>query len=620
MKEQQNQFQEQLVADVKADFEKRRQARLSIEQAWRLNMNFMVGNQFSEINAKGDIDETCKQFYWQERSVFNHIAPIVETRLAKLSRVRSGVTVRPLTTDEQDVSAAKFSTAILNSIIAENKLPNLLNTANAWSEICGTVFYKVVWDGEKGTKYTFNGKTASDGDVSVMVVPPFEIYPESLEGDLDSQSSIMHVKAYSASEVKDLWGVDVKPQKVNVFNMQNAVVSGGFGYNSTVPNVSEEIKDDAVVVIEKFELPTAEFPNGRHVIVAGDRLVYMGELPYENGEEGKRKFPFVRQVSLDNTGAFFGASVVERCVPVQRAYNAVKNRKLEFLNRIAMGVLAVEDGSVDTEQLADEGLCPGKILVYRQGSTPPVMMNAGSVPTDFQREEDRLLQEFTMISGVSEVMGYSRVPENVTSGTAISLIIEQDDTRMSITANNLRAAILEIGKQILRLYKQFATTRRLKRIAGENGEVDLVYFTGNDLTSDDIAFDTENDLSATAASRRSMVMQILSMGLLNDENGTLSPRNKARVLEILGFGNWESSKDIEELNIKKAMRENLKIKDGGEALVPDETDEHSIHIAEHTKFILSQEYDGACDVKSRVLEHITLHRQAQEMANQIKNV
>ena len=63
MKEQQNQFQEQLVADVKADFEKRRQAKLSIEQAWRLNMNFMVGNQFSEINAKGDIDETCKQFY-----------------------------------------------------------------------------------------------------------------------------------------------------------------------------------------------------------------------------------------------------------------------------------------------------------------------------------------------------------------------------------------------------------------------------------------------------------------------------------------------------------------------------------------------------------------------------
>ncbi len=614
-----NVFQEQLVADVRADFEKRRHARRTTEQAWRLNMNFMAGNQFSEINARGELDEENKQFYWQKRSVFNHIAPIVETRLAKLSRVRSGVTVRPLTTDEQDVSAAKLSTQILNSIIAENKLPNLLSAANYWSEICGTVFYKVVWDGDKGPKYSFEGRTATDGDVSVMVVPPFEIYPETLDGDLDKQPSVMHVKAYSVKDVEDIWGVKAEPQRVNVFNMENMTVHGGFGYGSTVPAADTEIKEDAVVVIEKFEMPTSEFPNGRHIIVAGDKLCHYGELPYMNGEGGKRKYPFVKQVSLDNAGAFFGASIVERCIPVQRAYNAVKNRKLEFLNRIAMGVLAVEDGSVDTEQLADEGLCPGKILVYRQGSNPPVMMNAGSVPADFQREEDRLLQEFTMISGVSEVMGYSRVPENVTSGTAISLIIEQDDTRMSITANNLRAAILEIGKQILRLYKQFATTRRLKRIAGENGEVDLVYFVGNDLTSDDIAFDTENDLSDTAASRRSMVMQILSMGLLNEENGSVSPRNKARVLEILGFGNWEHSKDIEELNIKKAMRENLKMADGTD-VEPDKTDEHSIHIAEHTKFILSQEYDGDSEVKRKITEHIEQHGQLATMIKSTENI
>ena len=43
--------------------------------------------------------------------------------------------------------------------------------------------------------------------------------------------------------------------------------------------------------------------------------------------------------------------MVERAIPVQRAYNAVKNRKHEFLNRIAMGVLTVEDGSVDTDNL-----------------------------------------------------------------------------------------------------------------------------------------------------------------------------------------------------------------------------------------------------------------------------
>lgn len=67
--------------------------------------------------------------------------------------------------------------------------------------------------------------------------------------------------------------------------------------------------------------------------------------------------------------------MVERTIPIQRAYNAVKNRKHEFLNRIAVGVLAVEDGSVDVDNLETEGLSPGKILVYRQGSNPPRLMS-----------------------------------------------------------------------------------------------------------------------------------------------------------------------------------------------------------------------------------------------------
>ena len=107
--------------------------------------------------------------------------------------------------------------------------------------------------------------------------------------------------------------------------------------------------------------------------------------------------PFVRQISAEQAGCFWGASVVERVIPIQRAYNAVKNRKHEFMNRLAMGVLTVEDGSVDTENLEEEGLSPGKILVYRQGSVKPQLMDSGAVPDDFSTEEDRLLQEFVTV-------------------------------------------------------------------------------------------------------------------------------------------------------------------------------------------------------------------------------
>ncbi|MCX4286529.1 MAG: hypothetical protein OSJ68_04460, partial [Clostridia bacterium] len=90
-------------------------------------------------------------------------------------------------------------------------------------------------------------------------------------------------------------------------------------------------------------------------------------------------------------------SVIERVIPVQRAYNAVKNRKHEFLNRLAMGVLTVENGSVDTDNLEEEGLSPGKILVYRQGAEKPSLMDSGDVPADFAYEEDRLLSEFETV-------------------------------------------------------------------------------------------------------------------------------------------------------------------------------------------------------------------------------
>lgn len=216
-----------------------------------------------------------------------------------------------------------------------------------------------------------------------------------------------------------------------------------------------------------------------------------------------------------------------------------------------MGVLATEDGSVDTDQLEAEGLAPGKILVYRQGSNPPALLNPGSIPHDFYLEENRLLEEFTMISGVSEIMKYSELPDNVTSGVAISMLIEQDDTRISVTAENIREAVRESGKHILRLYKQFAKSRRLRSIAGENGELEMLYFGASDLTSDDLVLDTENELIETPSSRKNMVLELMNLGLLTDENGRYSERTKCKILETLGFGNWENSRDIADLHLKK---------------------------------------------------------------------
>lgn len=91
--------------------------------------------------------------------------------------------------------------------------------------------------------------------------------------------------------------------------------------------------------------------------------------------------------------------LVAMLVPIQRAYNAVCNRKLEYINRLAMGTLVVEDGSVDIDNLEEEGLNAGKVLVYRQGSNAPKLITPDIAEFDFfEKERQRLLEEFEMIS------------------------------------------------------------------------------------------------------------------------------------------------------------------------------------------------------------------------------
>ncbi len=611
-------IEEKIVAEITADFKKRQEARRPVELNWRLNMNFVVGNQFAQISSKGDIEESGKEYFWQEREVYNHIAPILETRLAKLGRVKAKAQVRPATSDDEDVASASLATKLIDAVCKENDFSSQLALANSWSEITGSAFFKVTWDAEKGHALDASGEI-KEGDVTITLCPPFEIFPEDIAiTDIDKQSSVMHAKVLTTKEVKRIWGKDVKGGEVNVFSFDNAQVGGGFGYTASVPKIVSEKREDSVTVIEKYEAPTHEYPNGRLIIVAGDTLLYQGDMPYLNGEDGTRGYPFAKQVCIDNLTNFFGTSVVERIIPVQRAYNTVKNRKHEFMNRMAVGVMAVEDGSVDTDSLEEEGLPPGKVVVYRQGSTPPIMLSPTQVPSEFSREEEKLLNEFVMISGVSEVTTYSQVPANVASGTAISLLLEQDDTRIALTADSLRESIKRISKQVLRLYRQFAKVPRVKRITGDNGDVEIASFCAGNIDSEDIVFDTISDIEDTLSARRAMVYDLLKLGLFADENGKLNASTKARLFEILGFGNWEDGRSNDEIHRKKALKENMELEKKD---VPvDVYDDHALHIAEHVRMCVSTKCVSDKAVRDRVANHIAKHTELASLAKGVENM
>ena len=604
---------EQIVKEVKDDFAARQMARKPFESQWLMNMNFYMGNQFCDIGYGGNVEEVYKQFFWQEREIFNHISPLVDVRLTKLGKIKPKTTVLPATNDEKDISAAKVSKKIIESVTSKLDLNHKIIEALQWSEICGTSFYKVTWNPNEGQIIAQDAdkKPVRSGEVDISVCSPFEIYPDSFTCEtLDSCQSIIHARAIDAKKVASDYGLQVEGENLSIYSLDSTTVGfGGLGYSSAAPKISKGIKQNSVLVLERYERPTKDYPFGRLTIVVGDNLVYDGELPYKLGSDYERDFPFVKQTSLNQVGSFWGVSVIDRLIPIQRAFNSVKNRKHEFMNRLTMGVLKVEDGSVDIENLEDEGVCPGKILVYRQGSTAPEFLEGDNVSSSFSDEEEKLLAEFRSISGVKD-FDYDYASSNV-SGVTLQLMLEQDELRLNNTAENMKRCVRKIAQDVLRLYKQFALIPRLARIVGDNGEIELFYFNSNDISSDDISLEATAELGESITQRRQMVFDLINAGLLNDNGNEMSDKMKVKALELLGLGVWENAQDTNELHIKKADSENVKLL-GGKRVEPSQIDDHALHIDRHIAFMLNGDYEKKLAVRPELesifLAHINKHK------------
>ena len=418
--------------------------------------------------------------------------------------------------------------------------------ATFWAEICGTAFYKVCWSKNRGPFLT---NDIRDGDVEITVCPPYEIYPDDLTAtDVNACNSLIHARVYPLETVERRWGVRVESDEPSAMK---------YGGSEGRTGVFSEKRSDAVLVLEKYSAPTAAYPQGRLLIVAGNTVLYDGSLPYVTEKGNGRGFPFVRQVAIPTPASFFGSGLVERMIPVQRAYNEVKNRKHEFFNRITAGVIVAEDGSVDVDELAEDGIAPGKVIVYRQGCNPPQMLNLGSVPAEFGEEEDRLQKEFVMVSGVSDFMLTGSINDRNYSGAALSVLTEQNNNRLCVTTENIKNAVREVAAKILRLYKQFATQERL--YAMENGnEGEAEAFRESGLRADDIVFDLEDASVDTVSDKRGLAREIYAMNLLTDEEGKMSAQGKRRLLELLGCEGFALTTHADVSEIEKSENNNVK--------------------------------------------------------------
>lgn len=617
------------IADmVNKEYERRQAERRPFELQWRLNQEFINGNQHLNINARNNrLEEVPKLHWWQEREVFNQVATIHETRVSRLSRQKPLIKARPASSDESDISAAKISSMLLRSAWEDQQMDQSYSHLVTWVETAGTAFLKPIWDKNKGRIMTrelvpdeknaakmeeaqeteerietdgyedvlkegFTEMEIREGEIDTAVVSPYEIYPDSnFRDDIRQVRSIIHARAYHIDDIENMYGIKIKPEEVDVMTMQQSTNGlSGVGYQAGGFRASVEKKKNQAVLKEYYERPSKRYPEGRFIVVAGDKTLYVGPLPYMIGDDGEPDLPFVRVVSLPKAGCFWGTSVVERCIPIQRRYNALRNRKAEYLNLVAIGQWVTAEGAVEDED--ELNTAPGNIVHYKVGFPKPEPVSFPSLPSSFENEVQTLLSEFTAVSGVSELSRYSEAPSGVKSGVALSIANEQDDTRIGLTSGEIGTGVKQLGRYWIRLYRQFVQEPRVLRSIGANNEVEVKQWSTNDLRSDDIIIENSSALAETPAQRRQMVFDLMNTGLFNrPESNPFTEEGVQKIMELLEFGHWESGvQDDRRLQTSWARKENVRIV-SGQPIQTNDFDDHEIHIQYHNRYRMSAEFE-----------------------------
>lgn len=84
---------------------------------------------------------------------------------------------------------------------------------------------------------------------------------------------------------------------------------------------------------------------------------------------------------------------------------------------------------------------------------------------------------------------------------------------------------------------------------------------------------------------------------------------------MLGLGIWENAQDLNELHLKRADGENIKMIKGDEVDV-SEIDDDKLHLNEHIAFMLGEDFEKAKAKNSKLekmfLEHIHKHKKKME--------
>ncbi len=534
----------------------------------------------------------------RSRFKINKVLPTIQNRLARLTQSPPKYDVRPNSNSSEDKDCARLGIQVIDDIFDKQNFTEKQQDLLMCAMQAGVAYVQVSWDPTLGKPMaTDEGHQGYEGDVRLEVLNMLEVFPDPLAKNLDEAQWVIKAKVRKLDYFKDMYpdrGHAVQEEDVwllsSIYDLKtNAMTGSGIVGAST----SEQMKNSAIEIVY-YEKRSKDYPNGRMVVSANGILLENKELPI--GE-----FDIVKFDDILIGGRYHSEALITHLRPVQDQYNINRTKCANWIKRtlggkylVAKGAGLSQESINDSEEVIEFNPVPN--------APPPQALPCPTIPQYVYEDTKVLSQEFDFISGINEA-SRGQSPGAQMPFRGMALLVEQDQTRISVQTNRNEVGYARVGCAILKYIGKYYELPRMLKVAGDGLGYAVSEFKGADLNDNyDVIVVPGTTVPQSKVLKRQDIMNAFQEGLLGDP---ADPKLRAKVLKEMEFGDiaevWKEQA-LDEQQIKKVI--NAVEKGQTPNPIGHEWDNHAMFIQEINSYRKTDKFENLSDQQKGLLNYI----------------
>lgn len=527
--------------------------------------NFYAGWIYrASMYKSGEMGELTRTFWNHERNILLHLkSKVTQDKVAYKSSVSNS--------DARSAHNRELGDGLLDHITKSGnyQLDKKIDQSVEDSLVWGESSIAALWNKSKGPMFTApdeeNGIPAQyEGDIEYHNVTPLDLIINTSH----QERGLVQWKIWRRWINKyDL--AAMYPDHPEVKDLSDTESTYGTKLVTLIHHDNETIP-----VFYAFHKDTPSVPGGRFLMFADPTTIFEDSTLEDAGyvHEGKGFIPIFDNVPSTMAGSPFGYTVAFDLIPLQQELNelvsAVTTNNINFATQCVMA----PKGS----NLHYQSLATGMTFIewdpkMGPNAKPEALNLLHSAPETYQLM-DKIIQNMEILAGVS-ALDRGVPSENITSGQYAALITTNSVIFQAPLQRSYAKLCEQIGMGTLAILKKNMKTTRITQIVGAN-KVSAAQEWGPEQLGNisGVTVELINPMLQTPAGKMQIADVLMKSGLIKDPQ---------QYIGVYTDGDLPQLYHRQETQLVLVKSENEALLKGQEVM-PAITDNHVMHILEHT--------------------------------------